>query len=162
MADAMTVRRANRSDRGTLLRFHEALYQQHRDEVLTPEEVSLIAYRDYDRVLQDDVSALLTDSNACVLLAETAGEPVGYITGRLLHEPRRVWPRRGVVEDWYVLPNYRGRRLGAKLLKAFEEELRKSGCDVLDSATWSANEGARRAHEALGFNEMRVVYRKRL
>ncbi len=162
MADAILVRRANRGDRAALLRFHTALYEQHRDEVLTPDEVLLIAYRDYGRVLQDDVASLLSDSNARVFIAESAREPVGYITGRLVHEPRRVLPRRGVVEDWYVLPSNRGRGVGAQLLSTFEQELSESGCDVLESATWSSNQGACKAHQALGFTEMRVVYRKRL
>jgi len=43
-----------------------------------------------------------------------------------------------------------------------EERFAAVGCEVTESATWSSNEGARRAHDALGFREIRVVYRKRV
>jgi len=48
------------------------------------------------------------------------------------------------------------------LLLKIEERFAAAGCEVIESATWSGNEGARRAHDALGFREIRVMYRKRL
>lgn len=77
-------------------------------------------------------------------------------------EPRRVLPRRGVVEDWYVLPESRDSGVGAVLLRELEERFAAAGCELIESATWSGNEGARRAHDALGFREIRVMYRKRI
>jgi ribosomal protein S18 acetylase RimI-like enzyme len=87
---------------------------------------------------------------------------LGYITGRVTVEPRRVLPRRGVVEDWYVAPDSRGAGVGSSLLHELEARFAAAGCEVIESATWSSNEGARRAHDALGFREIRVMYRKRI
>jgi len=71
-------------------------------------------------------------------------------------------PRRGVVEDWYVEESFRGSGVGKQLLAELERRFGAAGCEVVESATWSANTNARRAHEALGFHEIRVIYRKLL
>lgn len=162
MVTTVQVREAGDSDRDVLLTFHNRLYQGHRDQVVAKADLPLIEYRDYERTLQDDLQALLSDRNSHVLLAEAQGVAVGYITGRVTIEPRRVLPRRGVVEDWYVLPESRGSGAGASLLRRLEERFARAGCEVIESATWASNEGARRAHDALGFREIRVMYRKRI
>ena len=86
-----------------------------------------------------------------MLLAESEGVALGYITGRIRTEPDRVLPRRGIVEDWFVLPEARGAGVGAKLLHALESRFATAGCEVIESATWAGNTDARRAHaEATG------------
>ena len=162
MLSTIEVREADDSDRDVLMGFHQSLYQDHRDEVVAKNDLPLIEYRDYERILRDDLDALLRDRNSHVLVAESQGVAVGYITGRVTMEPRRVLPRRGVVEDWYVLPESRDSGVGAVLLRELEERFAAAGCELIESATWSGNEGARRAHDALGFREIRVMYRKRI
>lgn len=162
MVSTIEVRDADESDRDVLMSFHRSLYQGHRDKVVAKQDLPLIEYRDYDRILRDDLDALLRDRLSHVLVAESEGVAVGYITGRLTVEAGRVLPRRGVVEDWYVVPGARGSGAGASLLRAIEGRFEKAGCDLIESATWSGNEGARRAHDALGFVEIRVMYRKRI
>lgn len=160
MPTAIVVRDAREDDRNALFRFHRGLYETHRDRVVAQEDLPLIAYRDYERILGDDLRALMNDGNAHVLVAESDGEPIGYITGRVTTEPRRVLPRRGTVEDWYVDENARGSGIGKLLLAELERRFIEAGCQVIESATWTGNEGARRAHDALGFREIRVIYRK--
>jgi len=162
MVRAFEVRVADDSDRQALMGFHRSLYQGHRDEVVAEEDRPLIEYRDYERILSDDLQAILGDPSAHVLVAESEGVALGYITGRVTVEPRRVLPRRGVVEDWYVAPDSRGAGVGSSLLHELEARFAAAGCEVIESATWSSNEGARRAHDALGFREIRVMYRKRI
>ncbi len=162
MAQTIEVRDANASDRDALIGFHRSLYQDHRDQVVTTEDLPLLEYRNYDQVLRDDLDALLRDRSSYVLLAESEGAALGYITGRSQTEPDRVLPRRGIIEDWFVVPEARGAGVGAMLLKVLEERFAKSGCEVIESGTWAGNTAARRAHDALGFREIRIIYRKRL
>ncbi len=162
MVPTFEVREAGEADRQVLIGFHRSLYQAHRDEVVAAHDRPLIEYRDYERILNDDLQALLKDPSSHVLVAESQAAAVGYITGRITVEPRRVLPRRGVVEDWFVVPESRGTGVGASLLRELERRFTAAGCEVMESATWSANEGARRAHDALGFREIRVIYRKRI
>jgi GNAT superfamily N-acetyltransferase len=160
MPPAIHVRDARDEDHDTLFRFHKGLYEAHRDQVVAQEDLPLIAYRDYDRILVDDLRALMCDRNAHVLLAESNGRPVGDITGRVTTESRRVLPRRGVIEDWYVEEGERCTGVGKLLLEELERRFVDAGCQVVESATWSGNEGARHAHDAMGFREIRVIYRK--
>jgi ribosomal protein S18 acetylase RimI-like enzyme len=162
MDPTIRVREADSSDRDLLMGFHQSLYQQHRDEVVPEHDIPLMEYNDYERILCDDLQALLSDVKSVVLIAEADGVPVGYITGRVTVEPQRVLPRRGVVEDWYVVRQSRGAGVGGLLLREIERRFVASGCQIIESATWSANEGARKAHDALGFHEIRVIYRKLL
>jgi ribosomal protein S18 acetylase RimI-like enzyme len=160
MASTIQVREAVDSDRDVLTGFHRSLYLSHRDEVVAKEDRPLIEYRDYDRILRDDLDTLMQDRSSYVLVAESEGVVIGYITGRLTVEPRRLLPRKGLVEDWYVVPQSRGSGAGAMLMREIEGRFAAAGCEVIESATWSGNEGARRAHDALGFREIRVMYRK--
>jgi ribosomal protein S18 acetylase RimI-like enzyme len=162
MPPAIEVRDARDDDYEVLLGFHRSLYEAHRDRVVSPEDLPLVAYRDYERILADDLRALMRDRDAHVLIAESGGEARGYITGRVTTESRRVLPRRGVVEDWYVEAGARGSGVGKQLLEALAARFVERGCEVIESATWSGNERARRTHTALGFREIRVIYRKRV
>jgi GNAT superfamily N-acetyltransferase len=159
---AVTVRSATPADRDLLLAFHRALYIDHRDAVVPQQLQPLYAYRDFERVLREDVRSLCRDPNSLVRIAEKEGQPVGYATGHIEVDSRRVLPRKGIVEDWYVTPEARGHGVGRVLLDALMEEFRQGECDIVESATWSSNEDARRAHDRLGFSEVQVTYRKRL
>lgn len=162
MDPTIRVREAESRDRDLLWGFHRSLYQDHRDRVVPESDRPLIEYRDYERILREDIEGQLSDARSHVLIAEARGVPVGYITGRVSVEPRRLLPRRGIVEDWYVIPESRGAGVGTVLLRELEKRFTDAGCELIESATWSGNEGARRAHDALGFREIRVIYRKPL
>ena len=161
MAAAIRVREANDGDKNILLDFHRRLYQDHRDQVVPKDDLQLIDYRDYERILTDDLQALMRDRSSCILIAESRSDAIGYITGRITVETRRVLPRRGVVEDWYVEPGSRGMGVGTQLLRQLEQRFVEANCQVIESATWAGNVLARRAHDAMGFRETRIIYRKR-
>lgn len=145
-----------------MLRFHRELYIRHRDDIATPAVVELLAYRDTERTLRDDVEGLLSGRDTRVLLAERDGHPVGYITGHIEVDPRRVLPRKGVIEDWYVMRDERGRGTGKALMTRLLDGFRTDGCQVAESGTWAFNEGARKAHAKSGFIEIEVKFRQRL
>jgi len=157
---SVTVRRATTKDRSIVLAYHRALYRTHRDEVMPAGMLPLVGYRDFDGVLREDVDAMLADADTAVVLAEIEGRPVGYATGHVESDPRRLVRKRGVVGDWYVDADVRAAGVGRALVATLEAIFRDLGCDAMESATWAFNEGARRAHEHLGFREVQIVYRK--
>lgn len=157
---SVTVRRATTRDRSIVLAYHRALYRTHRDKVMPEGMLPLVGYRDFDAVLRDDVDAMLADAEMAVLVAEKDGKAVGYATGHIEHDPRRIAKKRGIVGDWYVDESVRGEGVGAALVATLEAVFRDQGCDAMESATWAFNDGARRAHEKLGFREVQIVYRK--
>lgn len=158
----VAVRRAGPRDRSVVFGFHRALYQTHRDRVMPDGILPLVGYRDFDAVLREDVDAMLANPEVAVLLAENDGIPVGYVTGHVKYDPRRLARRRGVVGDWYVDETTRGLGVGKQLLETLTAVFREAGCDAMESATWAFNDGARKAHLALGFTEVQITYRKPL
>ena len=64
--------------------------------------------------------------------------------------------------DLVVLPEFRGRGIGAALMAAVEAEGRKRGVAALDLAVVAPNTGARRFYERHGFRADIVTYRKPL
>ena len=162
MSEGITIRYATRADRATVLRFHRALYITFRDEIADPSLIPLFAYRDIEGALRDDVDALLQGKDTIVLLADYRGEHVGYISGHTEHDARRVLSHRGVVEDWYVVPEARAKGTGMLLLNRLLTIFKTAGCEVAESATWGFNKGARAAHAKAGFTELEIRFRKRL
>jgi aminoglycoside 6'-N-acetyltransferase I len=70
----------------------------------------------------------------------------------------------GFLEGWFVAPSHRKQGVGARLVEEAERWARARGCREMASDTWLENEGAQRAHEALGFEvvDRCVNYRKAL
>ena len=101
-----------------------------------------------------------------VLLAEDCGRIVGFIEVDLRSHADGCDPSRptGYIEGWYVAPQCRQRRVGAKLVAAAEDWARKQGCTEMASDAWLDSEDSQRAHEALGFEvvDRCVHYRKDL
>ena len=162
MTSGISLRRATPTDFDALLDFHRALYIAHRDRVVQSEWRPLYAYHDYEGTLRADVDAILRSPRARAWLADEAGRPVGYITGHIEQDPRRVLQRKGVVEDWYVEDARRGRGIGIALFQKLRDDFRSLGCEVVESATWPGNTATRRVHERLGFVEIQIIYRMQL
>ena len=156
------IRSGTTANRDALIAFHHALYVEHRN-ALVPQEIQVLgAYRELPLVLREDVDSLLRGPGTVVLLGERDGEAIGYATGRIHDEPRRVLRPRGVVEDWYVDPSARGHGYGRALLDALLDTFRTRGCKVAESRTWPTNETALRAHQSAGFHPVEVMMRRRL
>lgn len=161
MSENVEIRPAQPADRPIVLQFHRELYIHHRDEITRPEVLPLFAYRDMEGTLRDDVQGLLR-GGAIVLIAERHAVPVGYITGHIEMDPRRVLSRKGVIEDWYVVREERGRGTGRLLMAQIEQLFREQACEALESGTWAFNDAARLAHAKAGFTEIEVRFRKKL
>lgn len=159
---AVTIRRATRRDRGAVRALHRALYVDMHRTITSPVIARLSAYRDLDAALDADVEVLLERADMRVLLAESAGEVIGYATARVTHDANRVISKRGFVEDWLVVDAARGRGVGRMLMERLFEVLEADGCEMVESSTLASNQGARDAHARLGFVETDVRMRRAL
>lgn len=152
---------------------HHELYVKFRRSAFDAARWKLTAYRNLTTVLRSDVDRLLNDRSAFVFLAESVGfeaarrgdeatEALGYITGRTEVVPERELSRRGIVEDWFVVPGHRGTGVGEQLLTKATEHCRSIGCDVMESTTWPDNERAVALHEKAGFLPIELKMRRPL
>lgn len=163
----IALRRAELADRDTIQRFHRALYLEHRSALMPDGLEILYAYRDFENVLREDVDAMLRSPGTTIFVAvDTSvgahGRVLGYVTGMVEHDPRRVLSRKGILGDWYVEPDARGLGVGRKLVDALFAHFRTLGCSVVETMTWPFNTGTRKAMAKLGFDEVQIVYRQSL
>ncbi len=159
----MHVRQARLEDRGALVELHRALYVEYRGQVMPAELEPLYAYRRFDEVLAEDVAAMLRNPATTLLLAEDeGGRVVGYVSGYVSHDPRRLLSRKGVLGDWYVREEFRGSGVGRQLVDELFASFADAGCSVVETSTWPFNTATRGAMEHLGFREIQIVYRREL
>lgn len=88
---------------------------------------------------QDDVGALLAGSPAVGLAVVTLRSNVWY-DGPV-----------GLLDELYVVPEWRGQRTGSALLKAAEQFVRARGGEVLEINVDGDDVGARRFYERHGY-----------
>ena len=67
---------------------------------------------------------------------------------------------RGVVQNLFVRPEHRGRRVGSRLLATAERALADAGADVVSLDAMAANEDARRFYERHGYRPHRIEFEK--
>jgi aminoglycoside 6'-N-acetyltransferase I len=102
-----------------------------------------------------------------VLVAqEPEGRIVGFVEVGLRSHADGCDPSHpvGYLEGWYVDPDWRRRKVGARLVAEAEAWARNQGCTEMASDTWLDNLEAQRAHEGLGFEvvDRCINYRKLL
>lgn len=109
------------------------------DPHFEPEAAALL----YVVWLRNSLAGELAD---IVLVAEHAGRPAGYITGRLWAERRTV-----DIGLFAIAASARGRGLGSQLLAAFLAAVSKQRIADVTVVTQGANVGAQRIYQAGGF-----------
>jgi GNAT superfamily N-acetyltransferase len=98
-----------------------------------------------------------------VFLAKTSyGETVGFIIGRIDADYALLSGVMGILEDWYIKPDYRGQGNGILLFNELEKWFRERGCQQILSDTWAGNELSSKVHLHLGFFESGIRFRKKL
>ena len=99
-----------------------------------------------------------------VAVAES-GEPIGIAELSIRPYAEGCRTRNvAYLEGWYVRPAARGRGVGRALIQATERWASSRGCAELASDAESDNDTSRRAHSALGFEEVGLIrcFRKEL
>jgi ribosomal protein S18 acetylase RimI-like enzyme len=149
----ITIRPATKSDEAALGRYGGALMRQHHE--LDPQRFILTDRPEagYGRFLV----SCLDDPDNVVLVAERAGEIVGYVYAGL--EPmswRELRARCGFVHDVYVDASVRHQGIGERLVRSAIAWVGAKG--LTSVVLWSAakNDAAQRLFDRLGFRRTMV------
>lgn len=89
-------------------------------------------------------------------MAESVGELVGFISGKVQEEPYQKIDKAGSVETFVVRKAYRGRGIGKDLMSALMDWFRQQGCTGAGVGTWYTNREAIEACKHMGFQEFCV------
>lgn len=100
--------------------------------------------------------------NSLVLVAEYNGKLIGLVKAdireRLFYEPKT----EGSIIELYVMPEYRRKGLGVKLIEKIMSELRNRGAELITAEFPSLNKIAVNFYEELKFRPIISIYAKEL
>jgi ribosomal protein S18 acetylase RimI-like enzyme len=122
------------------------------------EQGIIAAERPFDATLKPDpihyydLAALISDPNACVLVAEQDGRLIASGFARI-RESRSFLqhPVNAYLGFMYVLPEFRGRGVNGTLVRALIEWAHERGISEVQLDVYAQNPSAIRAYEKLGF-----------
>jgi GNAT superfamily N-acetyltransferase len=100
------------------------------------------------------IEELLRDGQGAWFLAEGDGRLVGFVTLRLRpasHEPFMVPELRAIGESLGILPAWRRRGIGRRLMAAGEQWARQRGARRIMLNVWEFNDGALELYQTLGY-----------
>ncbi|MBP1449674.1 MAG: GNAT family N-acetyltransferase, partial [Thermoproteus sp.] len=91
-------------------------------------------------VAKDYVKSKIASKDSVVLVAEIDGRIVGLILGdvvdRVFYEPRIA----GVIREFYIMPEYRRKGLGKRMMSEMADALRRRGAQIIMADFPSLNE----------------------
>jgi ribosomal protein S18 acetylase RimI-like enzyme len=93
---------------------------------------------------------------------EEAGKVVGVVRATVRERPFYTPESEGVIQDIYLLPLYRRRRVGEYLLEEVARHLKERGAGILTAEFPTQNEIASRFYGKRGFRPVTALYARRL
>lgn len=154
----MVIRQAVETDRDALTELIVRAFADVTTNRWREERFGVIGGRPWEEWEADIMRAIDIDT---VMLAEVAGKAVGFATYEL-DDATRV----GTVSDNAVLPEFRGRGIGAQLLARVLKQMEAAGMEFAEVSTGSDDPyaPARRMYERQGFKPYlrSVSYMKKL
>ena len=130
----------------------EALKNEPENYGSTYEEESEMAVLPFETYIQER-------SPIQVMFGAFSGDELIGITA-YFREVRRKLRHRGRVTQVYIAPDYRGRGLAKKLVKAVvDDAFRQEGLEILTLEVVAGNTAAVRTYESLGFVQFWVMER---
>jgi aminoglycoside 6'-N-acetyltransferase I len=151
MAQALLIRPVERADAEIWEQMRTALWPDHTGS--------------HARDIATYFNANRTNPAEVLLACTGSGVPVGFVELSIRpYAEGCETDRVAFVEGWFVVPEHRGKGVGAALMRGAEEWGRARQCTELASDTQSVNEPGMSAHKALGFEEVErlVCFRKSL
>ena len=160
MIDPLSIRPATPDDRPLLRHAIAELQDYERGQHATRLPGQRIA---------DDYLAWMlrkADATGAVLVAEIGERFAGFVAG-WVEEAENIGEtpdsnRFGLISDVFVLPEFRGRRIAARLIQEMERQLKQTGIRRLRVNALAVNASARRSYEHAGFAPYEVIYEKQV
>jgi ribosomal protein S18 acetylase RimI-like enzyme len=130
----------------------------HHHQEVAPQSGEFVGDDESWRVRSSEYRAWLTDPRSFLLLARSAGRPVGYAVVRVMESPpemRDAWRVPDVIaeiETMLVSARFRGGGLGSRLLDEIDAELERRGITEVIVGLMPGNDAAQRLYERRGFS----------
>lgn len=160
MTVPLTIRTATQADRPQLRHAVVELqeYERRQHPTRLPGEQIADAYLDW---IERETAAM-----GALLVGEIDGNFAGFVAGWVDQAANIAETadsnRFGLISDICVMPEFRGRRVAARLIHAMEQRLFRAGVTRLRVTALASNRSARLSYEHAGFAAYEVVYEKQI
>jgi diamine N-acetyltransferase len=147
---AVTISTATHHDLIALKKMMFALNQEH--PIACPDHFKTAEVIEEEG--EKDIADYLNHPECLVYVAKNGKEVIGFITGHfceLISAISKPMLMRSV-DEFYILPEYRGQSFGQQLFKRIERELKNYGVVQLFVEVWDFNQKARNFYQQVGFD----------
>ena len=108
-------------------------------------------------MVAENCRTLLNDVDSHILVAEMDGFVIGAINFSI--RKTIIHPEAsGLIDEFVVVREHRGKGVGKKLINAAVEECRQLGCCEVEVSTEITNTRARKFYKSCGFDEVGVFF----
>jgi RimJ/RimL family protein N-acetyltransferase len=153
------IRPLQKSDEKQLLRLAINFFKKEQGgKIVSKKLLPLIKYKNYDKHLREDIKGYmrLDPKKAKIFVAEDR-RLIGFIYGRIDERPKKVLNRVGIIDDWFVEKEYRGKGIGEMLWESLMEWFDSKKCNCLELDVFTTNKKTIDIYHRLGFIEKVVV-----
>ncbi len=105
-------------------------------------------------VVSDNYEVRMAEDGTLLLVAEEAGEIVGFFFGFFYPSPVHKQPV-ALADAMFVRETHRGKGIGKALLSRFKDWAREQGASFVELKVMSQNAPALALYESLGFGEIK-------
>ncbi|MDW6004095.1 GNAT family N-acetyltransferase [Vibrio mangrovi] len=141
------IRLAKSSDLAALEKMMYDLHDEHH--LACPQHFKVAK----EAMEEKRIADYLESPEGLVFIAELNDQCIGFVSGHFADlvssVSRNVF--MGSIDEFYVLPQYRGQGIGSQLLKRIEKEFDDYGVQQMFVEVWDFNQSAIRLYQNLGF-----------
>ncbi len=115
---------------------------------------------DIEQAARKYLENAMAGSTSVLLVAVEGTKVVGLLKGdvedRIFYQPKYA----GIIREFYVLPEYRRKGIGKRLMMEGVEQLRKKGAEVIMASFPALNEIAINFYKKMGFRPVEYLFAK--
>ncbi|MGC9050217.1 N-acetyltransferase family protein [Pyrobaculum sp.] len=115
---------------------------------------------DVEQAARKYLENALNNPSSVLVVAVEGSKVVGLLKGdvedRIFYYPKYA----GIIKDFYILPEYRRKGIGKRLMMEGVEQLRKRGAEVIMASFPALNEIAINFYKKMGFRPVEYLFAK--
>lgn len=160
----MIFRKFGKQDRAQLLKLlYEFRIDFHRNKLLKNSPIlPMLEYKNRQKTMKKSIEELYDGSHIC-FLAEEKKRIVGYISGKIIELPHKLFDKEGYIDDWYVKESYRDKGVGGKLYNMLVTNFNKRKCShVSIGSVYIDNKRVIDIYHHLGFLDFYLTLKKKI
>ncbi len=149
------IRKASEKDFAVIQKLNSLLFKREQKRFDSTLDISW----PFSKKGEEYFERILSEKNGRAWLAEDNDKPVGYLIGSIAQKvPKsRTIKKRAILDNMFVLKNYRNKGIGGRLVKEFIAWAKENGADNLRVTAFAGNKEAIKFYRQNGFRDYNLT-----